>query len=178
MTSTARRVGQAEQSDTTQTSRTCLPIRAEFDHGYRRTSSARRSDRRNQQVRFPHRIEAVFRARKGLDAEIVSQISDMKNEPDWMRRFPAQGSGDLQFASRCPSGAATSASTSRTSIYYLKPADHQGKTWDDVPEEIKKTFDRLGIPEAEKKFLSGVKAQFESEVDLWLAAGRPGEARA
>jgi Fe-S cluster assembly protein SufB len=46
----------------------------------------------------------------------------------------------------------------------LKPADHQGKTWDDVPEEIKKTFDRLGIPEAEKKFLSGVKAQFESEV--------------
>ena len=48
--------------------------------------------------------------------------------------------------------------------YYLKPADHQGKTWDDVPEEIKKTFDRLGIPEAEKKFLAGVKAQFESEV--------------
>ncbi len=48
--------------------------------------------------------------------------------------------------------------------YYLKPADHQGKTWDDVPEEIKKTFDQLGIPEAEKKFLAGVKAQFESEV--------------
>ncbi|HTM52938.1 MAG TPA: Fe-S cluster assembly protein SufB, partial [Pirellulales bacterium] len=48
--------------------------------------------------------------------------------------------------------------------YYLKPADHQGKTWDDVPEEIKKTFDRLGIPEAEKKYLAGVKAQFESEV--------------
>jgi Fe-S cluster assembly protein SufB len=48
--------------------------------------------------------------------------------------------------------------------YYLKPADRQGKTWDDVREEIKKTFDRLGIPEAEKKFLAGVKAQFESEV--------------
>ncbi|MGH6927173.1 MAG: Fe-S cluster assembly protein SufB, partial [Dongiaceae bacterium] len=48
--------------------------------------------------------------------------------------------------------------------YYLKPAEHQGKTWEDVPEEIKKTFDRLGIPEAERKFLSGVKAQFESEV--------------
>ena len=48
--------------------------------------------------------------------------------------------------------------------YYLKPADHQGKTWEDVPEEIKKTFDRLGIPQAEKKFLAGVKAQFESEV--------------
>ena len=49
-------------------------------------------------------------------------------------------------------------------FYYLKPADQQGKTWDDVPEEIKKTFDRLGIPEAEKKFLAGVKAQYESEV--------------
>ena len=48
--------------------------------------------------------------------------------------------------------------------YYLKPAEHQGKSWDDVPAEIKKTFDRLGIPEAEKKYLAGVKAQFESEV--------------
>ena len=47
--------------------------------------------------------------------------------------------------------------------YYLKPADHQGKTWDDVPEEIKKTFDRLGIPEAERKFLSGVKASSKAK---------------
>ena len=62
--------------------------------------------------------------------------------------------------------------------YYLKPTDHQGKTWDDVPEEIKKTFDRLGIPEAEKKFLAGVKAQFESEVVYGSLQGRPGQARA
>ena len=48
--------------------------------------------------------------------------------------------------------------------YYLKPTDHQGRTWDDVPQAIKETFDKLGIPEAEKKFLAGVKAQFESEV--------------
>ena len=48
--------------------------------------------------------------------------------------------------------------------YYLKPSDHQGKTWDDVPDAIKETFDRLGIPEAERKYLAGVKAQFESEV--------------
>ena len=48
--------------------------------------------------------------------------------------------------------------------YYLKPSDHKGKSWDDVPQEIKDTFDKLGIPEAEKKYLSGVKAQFESEV--------------
>src|SRR6187402_1407796 len=49
-------------------------------------------------------------------------------------------------------------------FYYIKPSDHQGRTWDDVPDDIKKTFDRLGIPEAEKKFLAGVKAQYESEV--------------
>ena len=49
-------------------------------------------------------------------------------------------------------------------FYYLKPTDGQGQTWDDVPQEIKDTFDKLGIPEAEKKFLAGVKAQFESEV--------------
>ncbi len=49
-------------------------------------------------------------------------------------------------------------------FYYLRPTNEQGRTWDEVPEEIKKTFDRLGIPEAEKKYLSGVKAQFESEV--------------
>ena len=46
----------------------------------------------------------------------------------------------------------------------MKPADRQGKTWDDVPAEIKNTFDKLGIPEAEKKFLAGVKAQYETEV--------------
>ena len=57
--------------------------------------------------------------------------------------------------------------------YYLKPTDHQGKTWDDVPAEIKDTFDKLGIPEAEKKFLSGVKAQFESEVVYGSLQGRP-----
>ena len=60
--------------------------------------------------------------------------------------------------------------------YYLKPTDHQGKTWDDVPQEIKDTFDKLGIPEAEKKFLAGVKAQFESEVVYGSLQGRPGQA--
>jgi Fe-S cluster assembly protein SufB len=107
--------------------------------------------------------DAVFKARKGLDAEIVNQISDIKHEPDWMRKFRLRslevfqkkvmprwgGKIDLDF---------------QDIYYYLKPTDHQGKTWDDVPDEIKQTFDKLGIPEAEKKFLAGVKAQFESEV--------------
>ena len=112
---------------------------------------------------FRTKTEAVFKARKGLDAEIVHQISDMKNEPEWMREFRLKsleifeqrpmpkwgGSIDLDF---------------QDIYYYLKPTDHQEKSWDDVPDEIKETFDKLGIPEAEKKFLAGVKAQFESEV--------------
>src|SRR5436853_4134686 len=105
----------------------------------------------------------VFRARKGLDAEIVRQISEMKNEPAWMREFRLKAL-DIFFAKKMPKWGGDISLDFQDIYYYLKPAEHQGKTWDDVPEEIKKTFDRLGIPEAEKKFLSGVKAQFESEV--------------
>jgi len=105
----------------------------------------------------------IFKARKGIDAEIVNQISDMKNEPDWMRKFRLDAL-EIFFAKPMPHWGGDIALNFQDIYYYLKPAEHQGKTWDDVPEEIKRTFDRLGIPEAEKKYLSGVKAQFESEV--------------
>ncbi|MDX1963482.1 MAG: Fe-S cluster assembly protein SufB [Pirellulales bacterium] len=105
----------------------------------------------------------IFKARKGLDAEIVSQISEMKNEPDWMRQFRLEALQTF-FDKPMPNWGGKIDLDFQDIFYYLKPADHQGKSWDDVPEEIKKTFDRLGIPEAEKKYLAGVKAQFESEV--------------
>src|SRR5256885_8118001 len=105
----------------------------------------------------------VFKARKGLDEEIVGQISDIKNEPPWMREFRLE-SLKIFNSKPMPRWGGKIGIDFQDIYYYLKPAEHQGKTWDDVPEEIKKTFDRLGIPEAEKKFLSGVKAQFESEV--------------
>jgi Fe-S cluster assembly protein SufB len=105
----------------------------------------------------------VFRARRGLDAEIVRQISDIKNEPDWMRDFRRK-SLEIFNSKPMPRWGGDIAINFQDIYYYLKPSDHQGRTWDDVPEEIKKTFDRLGIPEAEKKYLAGVKAQFESEV--------------
>ena len=104
-----------------------------------------------------------FKARKGLDAEIVHQISDLKDEPQWMREFRLK-SLEIFHSKPMPKWGGNIAIDFQDIYYYLKPTDHQGKSWDDVPEEIKKTFDRLGIPEAEKKFLSGVKAQFESEV--------------
>jgi len=105
----------------------------------------------------------IFKARKGIDEEIVRQISAMKNEPEWMLNFRLQAL-EMFFAKPMPKWGGDIAIDFQDIYYYLKPADHQGKTWDDVPEEIKRTFDRLGIPEAEKKYLSGVKAQFESEV--------------
>jgi Fe-S cluster assembly protein SufB len=87
----------------------------------------------------------------------------MKNEPAWMRDFRLK-SLEIFNSKPMPHWGGDISLNFQDIYYYLKPADRQGKTWDDVPEEIKKTFDRLGIPEAEKKFLAGVKAQFESEV--------------
>jgi Fe-S cluster assembly protein SufB len=105
----------------------------------------------------------IFKARKGIDATIVEQISDMKSEPAWMRDFRLK-SLEIFNSKPMPHWGGNIGINFQDIYYYLKPTDKQGKTWDDVPEEIKKTFDRLGIPEAEKKFLAGVKAQFESEV--------------
>ena len=105
----------------------------------------------------------VFRARKGLDAEIVSQISDMKNEPQWMREFRLKAF-EIFESKPTPKWGGDVHLNFQDIYYYLKPTDGQGHTWEDVPQAIKDTFDKLGIPEAERKFLSGVKAQFESEV--------------
>ncbi|MDZ4782741.1 MAG: Fe-S cluster assembly protein SufB [Planctomycetia bacterium] len=112
---------------------------------------------------FRNEENYVFKSRKGLDAEIVRQISDMKNEPDWMRDFRLK-SLEIYNSKPTPKWGGKIDLDFQDIFYYIKPSDRQGRTWDDVPEDIKKTFDRLGIPEAEKKFLAGVKAQYESEV--------------
>ena len=112
---------------------------------------------------FQTDTKAVFKARKGLDAEIVNQISDLKHEPDWMREFRLK-SLEIFDSKPVPEWGGDIQIDFQDIYYYLKPTESQGKSWDDVPQEIKDTFDKLGIPEAEKKFLAGVKAQFESEV--------------
>jgi len=106
---------------------------------------------------------AVFKARRGIDAAIVSQISEMKREPAWMRDFRLE-SLKIFESKPMPHWGGHVGVDFQDIFYYLKPAEQQGKTWEEVPDAIKKTFDRLGIPEAERKFLAGVKAQFESEV--------------
>ena len=112
---------------------------------------------------FQTKTQAVFKARKGIDAEIVNQISDIKDEPDWMREFRLQ-SLEIFESKPMPQWGGDISIDFQDIYYYLKPTEEQGRTWDDVPDEIKDTFDKLGIPEAEKKYLAGVKAQFESEV--------------
>lgn len=105
-----------------------------------------------------------FKSGKGLTREIVEQISEMKGEPDWMRQYRLQA---LEIFGRKPMptwGGELGELNFDDIYYYMKAADRQGKTWDDVPADIKRTFDKLGIPEAEKKFLAGVGAQYESEV--------------
>lgn len=105
----------------------------------------------------------VFKARKGLSEEVVRQISEMKGEPEWMRDFRLR-SLEIFESKPMPQWGGDINIDFDDVYYYLKPTEGQGKTWDDVPQEIKDTFEKLGIPEAERKFLAGVKAQFESEV--------------
>ena len=105
----------------------------------------------------------VFKAERGINKEIVAQISEMKGEPGWMRDFRLEAF-EIFESKPMPKWGGDIAINFQDIFYYLKPASEQGKTWDDVPADIKDTFDKLGIPEAEKKYLAGVKAQFESEV--------------
>ncbi len=105
----------------------------------------------------------VFKARKGLDHDIIEQISRMKNEPQWMSDLRHQAL-DIFFAKPIPIwGADLSAIDYQDIYYYIKPVESQGRNWEDLPKDIKETFDKLGIPEAERKFLAGAGAQYESE---------------
>jgi Fe-S cluster assembly protein SufB len=106
----------------------------------------------------------VFKPKKGLSPEVVEEISGIKGEPDWMRKFRLKA---LKHFDRRPMpwwGADLSEIDFQNIFYYLKPTEGQAKTWEDLPEDIRGTWDKLGIPEAEKKYLGGVSAQYESEV--------------
>ncbi|MFD1395868.1 Fe-S cluster assembly protein SufB [Kroppenstedtia eburnea] len=132
-----------------------LPISSEYQYG------------------FHDKDVSVFRSKRGLTREIVEEISRMKDEPQWMLDFrlksleqfykmPMPSSENSKWFSLLPGKLDDLDFNDIT--YYVKPSERQGRSWDEVPEEIKRTFDRLGIPEAEQKFLAGVSAQYESEV--------------
>src|ERR671935_1279612 len=108
----------------------------------------------------------TFKSKRGLDRDIVEQISRYKNEPDWMRQFRLRA---LEIFQRKPLPTWPAADLSEIQFdnifYYVRPTEAGAeKSWDDVPTYIKDTCDKLGIPEAERQFLAGVSAQYESEV--------------
>jgi Fe-S cluster assembly protein SufB len=105
-----------------------------------------------------------FKSGRGLDHELVDAISSHKNEPDWMRKFRHK-SLDYFLARPLPLWGGNLGEIDFENIYYyIKPTEKQASSWEDLPADIKDTWDKLGIPEAEKKYLAGVGAQYESEV--------------
>ena len=113
---------------------------------------------------FHDDVAPVFKSRKGLNKEIIHQISDMKDEPDWMLEFRLEAYEIFKSKPDVNWGGHLASLDFDDIYYYVKASDRAERNWEDVPEDIKNTFDRLGIPEAERKFLAGVGAQYDSEV--------------
>src|ERR687895_287585 len=107
----------------------------------------------------------LFKAPKGLTRRLVEEISEYKAEPQWMREFRLKALEHFLSRPQPTWGSPMLAEVDYDNIhYFVRASERAERSWDDVPDDIKKTFDRLGIPEAERKFLSGVGAQYESEV--------------
>jgi Fe-S cluster assembly protein SufB len=106
----------------------------------------------------------VHLSKKGLSKEVIQEISKLKNEPQWMLDFRLRAYEVFMKKPMPNWGPDLSTIDFQNIYYYAKASEKTEKNWDDVPPEVKRTFDKLGIPEAEKKFLAGVGAQYESEV--------------
>ncbi len=113
---------------------------------------------------FHEKDVSIFRTQKGLTKEVVEQISNYKKEPKWMLDFRLKSLEQFYKMPMPQWGGDLSELNFDDITYYVKPSERSERSWDEVPEEIKNTFDRLGIPEAEQKYLAGVSAQYESEV--------------
>src|ERR671922_142970 len=107
----------------------------------------------------------LYKAPKGLNTRIVEEISEYKNEPQWMRDFRLKALEHFLARPQPTWGSPMLAEVDYDNIhYFVRASEKPSRSWDEVPEDVKRTFDRLGIPEAERKFLAGVGAQYESEV--------------
>ncbi len=107
---------------------------------------------------------SVFKTQRGLNEDVVRQISAKKNEPAWMLEYRLKGLKHYQQRPMPTWGADISGLDLDNIFYYVQPSEKSSGNWDDVPKDIKDTFNKLGIPEAEQKFLAGVGAQYESEM--------------
>lgn len=113
---------------------------------------------------FHDNIKPRYTTPKGLTKETVKEISSIKKEPDWMREKRLKAFEIFQSKKMPAWGGDLSRLNFNNIYYYVKPTDKQGRTWEEVPKKIKDTFEKIGIPEAERKFLAGVGAQYDSEV--------------
>lgn len=108
--------------------------------------------------------ESLYETKKGLDESVIHEISKYKKEPEWMLKYRLRAYEKFKQMPMPTWGCDLSNINFNDIIYYSKPTEKVEKSWDDVPEDIKETFDKLGIPEAEAKYLSGVSTQYDSEV--------------
>jgi Fe-S cluster assembly protein SufB len=108
--------------------------------------------------------EYFFKSGRGLNPEVVAMISEHKNEPEWMRKYRLKSLEYFRARPLPQWGGNLEEIDFENMYYYIRPTEKQAKSWEDLPSDIKNTWDRLGIPEAEKKYLAGVGAQYESEV--------------
>ena len=113
---------------------------------------------------FKTDVENVFDTGRGISEDVVRLISKMKNEPEWMLDIRLKAYHEFAKMKWPIFGPDLSSVTFDEYIYYIKSSKKTENSWDDVPEAIKDTFDKLGIREAEQKYLAGVSTQFESEV--------------
>jgi Fe-S cluster assembly protein SufB len=120
-------------------------------------------DRRDEYA-FHDDIVYLAETKRGLTRNTVEEISRFKDEPEWMLQFRLRAYDHFVKRALPTWGGDLSKIDFDKIVYYRKPSEREEKSWDDVPEQIKQTFERLGIPEAERKFLAGVGAQYDSEV--------------
>lgn len=118
----------------------------------------------NTDYDFKDEDVSVFKTPKGLNEDIVREISAIKNEPEWMLEYRLKSLKCFLEKPMPTWGVDLSQMNFDEYTYYNRPSDHLSDKWDEVPETIKNTFNKLGIPEAEQKFLAGASAQYESEV--------------
>ncbi|MBQ1342111.1 MAG: Fe-S cluster assembly protein SufB [Erysipelotrichaceae bacterium] len=112
---------------------------------------------------FADEDTSVFNTGRGISREVVETISRIKGEPEWVLEYRLKAFEAFEKMAVQEWGPDLSDLNFDDYIYYIRPADKKSSSWEDVPETIKNTFDRLGIPESEKKFLAGVTTQYESE---------------
>ena len=118
----------------------------------------------NAEYDFKDEDVSVFKTPKGLNEEIVREISKIKNEPEWMLEYRLKSLKCFLEKPMPTWGVDLSKMNFDEYIYYNRPSDNLTDKWEEVPETIKNTFNKLGIPEAEQHFLAGASAQYESEV--------------